>query len=612
MGAEPSLDGFLQALYAAGDYLTPDYYSRNGTYAPEQWSEWYERSQTFGTPEFVKHQDFIAKATPRYQKRLEEFLQYAEARQQNDPGYGEGWGIFWDEFYGPMVEDAAQRKVMGQPLTPDVAAAPEVVQATENFVGDFFNWMRETSIAGDERPDTSVTPEQMEEWRNDPDFGNRMQSEWRMTPEGQAAYAKLLDYNFLNAFQEGYHRPEPLHSQMLGSIGGIMGAMQEGMAYGANAGEAGTQLGQAQVGLVNNPTPGNALTYVNEVDRFAETQDPEFYNSWLMGSAAPQMSLMTGTGLDLKTFSGNTPYGQATRNMTNAVMMNNFSRRERGDFDQFMNLNDRWTPIRPAGMGEESEQLAARGRQLETDNWRQVSAYTPRWIRYLNSMIAAPPQTWGGETPPATAGMKVDPRNAWVGPALTPMSDKEREYEDWRVSQGGTPQPQPDPDPYAKVGITPFVPSAFVNDAAMIVPGIVGDPANAVSTAIIGPTAAGLSYRAGAGPVGSYVNALRAMTANNVGDFPGEMGFSAGISLTQTPQTPLEYFTQPDPNNPIRTSTGEVPAADTKEYMDALEKFDQDRQDTVTSTQNVLRKQLKGVRKTPRGRAVTRPSRPRP
>lgn len=614
---------------AVYDYFSPDYYSQvaqdgyYGGYSPDQWSEWYERSQTYGTPEFAKHQDFVSKAQPRYERRLEEFLKYAEQRQQEDPSYGEGWGVFWDEFYGPMVEEAAKQKVLGAPVGPDVRASPEAMQAADAMVSDFFGWLKDTSLFGEERPDTSVTQEQMDEFERDPDSSKRMNAEWRMSPAGQEAYAKLLDYNFLNAFQEGEHRPDPLQSQALSTIGAFFGGAYENMTARVNNAQMGMpslspafvpqarqgeRIGRAQFDLVNSPSPGNALEYVNQVDQFAATQDPEFYNTWLMGSAVPQMSLMSPTGLDNKTFSGNTGYGRLSRSLTDAVMMNNYNRAERGAFTDFMNANDRGTPVRPAGMAEESEAAVAAGREIERDNWKQVSARFPMWIRSLNSMIAAQPQVWGGETPTAPSGMKWDNTNPFIGPQAVPLSAEERQYEKWRATQPGVAQPeQPDPDPYAKIGITPFVPSAFVNDAAMVIPGILGDPANAVSTAVVGPLAAGMSYAAGAGPAGSFINSLRAMLANNASDLPGETAFNTAITLGITPQTPGEYLSQSDPGNPVVNSQGVTPAADTNEYRKAFEEWENKRQEGVTNAQNVWRKQQSGIRKATTSGAITRP-----
>ena len=579
-----------QGLYQAGDYLTPDFYSRNtpagstGAYSEQEWSDWYGKSRTYGTPEFAQHLDWMDLAKPRLQQRLQEYLAHLESLpQMESDGQPSSAALAIASLKDPNIGGAMRRQILGLPQDPNVSRVPSVMAQANLGTHAFFGWMSDTSIDGFERPDTSVTPEKMQEWKQDPDWGRRMQADWRMTPAGQEAFTKLMDYNLLNAFQQGEHQPEPLRMPALSYIGGNLGSAFEAAAYGPQSGNPGTKIGSAQTTLLTRPSPANAVQYAMEVARFAETQDPEFYNSWLMGSQAPQMSLMTGMGLARKSGSGDTPYGRATRYLTTLLMMPHYNTDERRAVVDFMNTNDRFTPVRPEGAYEEAEALRSRVGNLENENWKQVSAYLPKWIRDFNSVFAASPAAWGGEMPQAPAGQKIDPRNAWVGPQAVPLSKEEQEYEDWRKEQGGS-QPAADSDPWAKVGITPFHSTAAFNDMAMVGPAIAGDPSAYVTAGLTGPFAGIASRMAGASPYRSAVNALKSMMSG-FREAPAEAGYNTALSLAITPQTPYEYFTQPDPANPVRDSSGQIPAADSSQYPKALRNWEQQNQGIVTDVQ---------------------------
>lgn len=596
MPSEPNINWLLEMIgrgaSAAADYITPDYYSRGsdgylGRYSPEEWKDWHEKSGTFGTKEFAGHSGYLQLADPRLKRRLYEYGQHLLDQPQQDEQGNPTPAATALQAIGSPVGREMRRQILGFRSSDDPAIAGRASQEVEAF----FDWLKGTSLFGDERPDTSVTPEQMREWKNDPEAAKRWQSDWRLTPAGREAHSKSLDYHLLNAFQQGKHQPAALNMPVMSGIGGMLGNAFEAVAHGPDYGAPGTKVGEAQTAMLANPNPASAMRYAMEVARFAETQDPEYYNSWFMGSASPDMSLMTGEGLARKSSAGDTPYGRATRYQTAPLLMPNWSQQERGALVDFMNAQDRGTPIRPAGDYEKAEDLRRAAHQLENDNWKQISAYMPKWIRDFNSTFAASPAAWGGELPPPPAGQKYE-----VGPAgypqLVEMSKGEKEYQDWRNEQGagGQRPSEPDKDPWAKVGITPFHSTAAFNDMGMVAPAVLGDPGNLATTLVMGP----LAWAA----TGSKVQALKAMLAGNIGDLPSEFGYNTALSLTMTPQSMYGYFTEGDPNNPVRNPDGSIPAADTMQYMDRLADWEKGRQGTVD---NIIdyQKRLRGQQAAP-------------
>lgn len=587
MPSDPSITGLLnllgQGASAAYDYLIPDYYQRDGgAYSPAQWADWYAKSSQYGTPEFAQYQDYLAVAQPRLDIRLREYLEHLRSQpQQDEEGNPTDAALTFKSLQGPLGRNARAAIIGGR-----LPAEPQQILHARRESEKFFDWLIGTSISGDDRPDTSVTPELMEEWKKDPDWRKAWRSNWRMTPAGQEAFAKLLDYNLLNAFQQGKHQPAPLSTAAISGIGGALGSAYERMTYGPQYGVPGSRIGAAQTNLLSSPSPAKAMQYATEVARFAETQDPEYFYSWVGGSPIPQFSLMTGEGVAQQSSSGMTFYGQIARPMTAPFLMPHFNRQERGDLSTTMNQIDRFTPVVPEGMYEQAADLRERGTTLENDNWKQISAYLPKWIRDFNGTFAASPAAWGGELPPAPPGQKYEAGPAGY-PQLAELSEYEKQYQDWRREQGLGQQEfaKSGQNHWANPGITPFHSTAAFNDTLMVAPAILGDPGNAAMAAI-----AGLGALA---TTGSFVKALKSSLAAGVSDMPSENLYNTALSLTYSPQTIAGYYTEPDPGNPVRDASGNIPPADSDRYMDALQSWEQGRDKTLTDFgqyQNELRR----------------------
>jgi len=563
----------------AVDYFSPDLYKSDsgGRYSDRNWEEWYERSSLYGTPEYAKHMDFLGMAGPKLDAYLAPWLasRSEEARARIRESIKEVAPLF-------------RAKILG--IKPPINVSPEGEQLAQTMVNDFLSWMRDTSIIGDDRPDTGVTPDEAESFRQDPSFRNRANADWRLTDTGVDAAKKLLDYNLFATFQTGLHSPEPLQGAAINAIGAGLGVAYENLpltSLGSVRPDSlpGDQIARKQLGFIMSPDPGSALDYTMEVMRYAERKDPRFFNDWASGSYLPQFSAMTASGLSQKSESGNTRYGRATRYLTTPVMMNNFNRDERGALVDVLNDIDRLTPIRPEGTADEINDLRVRGTKLEGDNWRQVSARLPMWIRYLNQglqEIPTSPQAWAGDV------TSSDPSNPWFGPTDRPEN-----------------APEPSSDPGADGPIVPFHSTAAFNDALMVVPGIAGDPINAGVAALTGVGSLGLNARARVPILKNLASSGRAAAKAEFGDVKGEMGYNTGISLSMTPQTMQGYLSDPDPNNPIRDQYGQTPQADSPRYRSLFEDWSSDRQDTVTDTMDFRKRYPK--RKIPTGRARTLP-----
>lgn len=577
MPSEPSITGLLsllgQGASAAYEYMKPDYYGRDGgSYSPQQWADWYSKSNQYGTPEFDQYQAYLSVAEPRLQVRLREYLTHLRSQPQVDEaGNPTDAALTFKALQGPLGRNA-RAAIIGGRLPADQQQILHARRQAEKF----FDWLKGTSLGGDDSPDTSITPEVMAAWKQDPDWGKAWHSDWRLTPAGQEAFAKLLDYNLLNAFQQGKHQPEPLNGAAISGVGGAVGYLAQGVFNQDKWADSapGTEIPRAQLELLASPSPAKAMNYALEVARFAETQDPEYFNSWVSGSALPQFSLMTGEGLAQKSSSGMTPYGRATRYLSAPLLMPNYNRQERGDLVTTMNQIDRFNPVVPEGMYEQANDLRQRGTDLENDNWKQISAYLPKWIRDFNSTFAASPAAWGGKLPPPPEGQRW--ATGPVQPQLVPLSKEENEYQQWRKEQGMPVDSAPSPY-WENKGITPFHSTAAFNDMVMVAPAIGGDPGNLVATATLGPLAAMKT--------GSAVRGLQAALASNVGDMPSENLYNTALSLTYSPQSMYGYFTEPDPGNPVRDSAGNIPAADTPQYMDALRNWERSRDKTLFDMQ---------------------------
>jgi hypothetical protein len=500
-GAVSTLVSMLPNLYTQGDY------------ADSQWEDWFNKLRQrdqLGRPltqEGLEHMRFMETATERFRQRISEFVaQNPEAAKRF------------------TAEDArdARSSILGLRRQPST-------ETGRQLLGEFLGWMRQGGLGEEGAGDTSVTPMQMEEWRNDPDPVKRRNANYRLSPIGQQAMQKTIDYNLFATFQtDPYNRPVALKNPMINAIGGLVGSAFD-LSGGVNQAFADTP-GNRQNRAVLTPSPLNAMRYSMGVYDQAQQANPEFWNT-STGSPIPQGSLMTHMGLENKMATPNTPYGLATLGMTAPLMMPQFQRhtddynKERIDFYmgrradhpmpeysqtpqnvrdyvKFMGNNARFTPIRFPD--HSATALTEQGKTMEGDNWRQISTLFPQFAR-----------------------------------------------------QFGHPG---------------FYPSAFVNDAAMVIPSIFGDPGNAAMTAGM----AGLGLATGGG-----VPAVGAAIAGNIGDIPSELGFNAALTLGQTPQTPWEYFSQPDPNVPLRTPDGRTPEPSLPEYDTALEEYKVARQNTL-------------------------------
>ena len=554
------------AAGAVSKWLYPDY-SQDGDYKPEQWNDWYAKSATHGTEEYRQHLDFLERAEPRLNERLKEFHD-SEFRRKHYPDASLEKDEEYSEFYRQLVL-GAYNAILGVP--PPSGADPSV----DEYRQQFLDWMRATSLGGPESPDTSVTPEEYAQWGSDRDY--------RLTPTGAQAMAKLKDYNLFTAFQTDDHMPAGMSTPMMAGPMGLMGALYDISTTGKV-----DPITSSQIGATNyDPSPLSAMRYVMQWDKKGQQTDPEKWSqSWLEANI-PQGSLINPDGgLKTKFATGDTAYGRATRHLTTPWMMLQHSRADRGGLVDLLNRTDRMTPIGYPENFEEDRRLKEIGDGIEQGTWSQWSMYLPKWIRDVNSVIAATSQAWGGELPDPPPGMKWTPAAGGAPPQLVPMSQYEQEYQNWRDQQtpeGGWDSLLPaaervaaaqrradanDPDPYAKGFITPFYGTQAMNDMIGAVPGVMGDPAN-------------WAFAGGAGVISGLLSAgqrlpalLRTLRASTIGDVPSESAFNTALSASITPQTPFEYLTEPSPSMPFVEPGEELPAADSPQYMEKLKEYE--------------------------------------
>jgi hypothetical protein len=536
------------ALSKGKELLYPAY-TETGDYAPEQWQDWYQQSQLWGTPQHRQHQDYLHRAVPRLKARLAEFDPEADL---SDPAYD------------MMVRNVVD-SLLGLPYDKSH-------QASNIYRQEFLNWMRQTSLGGEEAPDASITPEGYEQWGQDPSLRARVNQDNRLTPTGQESLAKLKDYNLFRAFQMGEHRPNAMQAQMMQVPFGVMGSLYSGLT----GSDWQTPMNQIMAAGAD-PSPLSALRYTLDWDRRGQEADPEYFRDYFSGANVPQASLMDAAeGMERSFNSGDTAFGRATRNMTNILWMPNHSRATRQNLNDFVNRQHRLTPI---GYPEEYEKEQARreagqnrlideARDLEGSNWAQPATYLPKWIRDINSVVAAAPQTWGGEMPQAPLGYKWETAPGLAPPRLVPASKEEREYQELQGVQN-------DPDPYAKVGITPFYGTQALNSLVGVGPAIFGDPLNAAFTATLAPIV-GIAGR-------SPAAALKFAAASNVGDIPAEAAFNTAVDLSISPQSPFQYFTEPAPSIPLQRIGGELPAPDTTDYTRKLQDWEEGKKETLSN-----------------------------
>jgi hypothetical protein len=384
---------------------------------------------------------------------------------------------------------------------------------SQNFVTGFLNWLEDRGMAQPLAEDGSVTPEQKAQWDNDLDIVRGLNSNYRLNPSGQQNMQATRDYMLLRTFQtDARHRPAHL------SAGAYTTAVGLPSAFLDPTDMTGKQAMQAFTGTPKAAME-NALMWDDHYqDRIQES--PEYWNDVVQGATLPSFSATTLSGLQAKTTQGDSWIGRNSRYFTNPMLMPNFMERERDDFNRFMDANDRVTPIRNNRnkyVNDLANSLTQDARNLETDNWRQVSTYFPNAINAVNDRF-------------------------------------------------GT-------------NIEPFYPPAIVNDAAMIAPGILGDPLNLAMTA--GSAGLGLLGKSAVGAVGQAL-------MQNISDFPAEMGASTAISMTQQPKESglFDYLTKPDPGVPLRDESGNIPdPSNRKAYEDALARHESGRKNVVERTQ---------------------------
>jgi hypothetical protein len=508
-GAVSTLVSMLPNLYTQGDY------------ADSQWEDWFNKTRPRDelnrplTQEGLEHMRFMETASERLEQRMFEFVAAnPEAAKR----------------FSSEDAEEARYSILGLQRQPRTETGRQLLD-------EFLGWMQQGGLGEEGAGDTSVTPMQMEEWQNDPDPVRRRNANYRLSPIGKQAMQKTIDYNLFATFQtDPYHRPVALQNPMISGIGGLVGSVFD-LSGGVNQAFADTP-GNRQNRAVLTPSPLNAMRYsMGLYDKTKQKDeqnrpivDPELWNT-SAGSPIPQGSLMTHIGLENKMATPNTSYGAATQAMTARLMMPQFQRhaddynKQRIDF--YM------------------------GRQAEhpMPEYSQTPQNVSDYVTFLRNNARFTPIRFPDHS--ATA--------------LTEQG-KTMEGDNYRQITTNFPQF------VRKFGHPGFYPSAFVNDAAMVIPSIAGDPGNAAMTAGM----AGLGVATGGG-----FPAVGAAIAGNAGDIPSELGFNTAMTLGQTPQTPWEYFTQPDPNVPLRTPDGRIPEPTLPEYDTALEEYKESRQKTL-------------------------------
>lgn len=532
-GAADAAQG-LQNLYESD---TPAVW--RGDYTPEQWQQWYAASQqpgadrpaasVPGAPQgygsmdsHALHQAWLERAAPTYTRLFQQFYKSSGVRAPRS------------------VVQQVQNAVLGRPHTPSEQA--------DQLKGQFFDWLRDRTLVGDERADNSVTPEQLEAWSTPQgdtlgeivgDVPNAMSAHYRLTPAGQEQLAALADYNLLTAFQtDQAHRPSFLKSPEMGRIGNTVAQLSEFLTFDTSG------ISGANNDALRQGDPRNSLVATLTQDDFTRERmksDPEFANRVWTGAAVPQFSAASPEGMDFKFNSGNTLLGGATRYLTNFLLQQGLSDSQRQDIYDFQRLNNRVTPVRQPDsdtpiLGDEqarrAARLSSRVGDIEANAWRGISDYTPQAIYAINDKF-------------------------------------------------GT-------------NIKPFYPPAIVNDAVMTVPAIVADPQNLAMTALSG----GLGMLSG-GKAG-VKNLVRALK-DNLYEVPSEAGYTAGISMANNPdQSWSDYITKPDRGVTLRTKAGKIPdPTNRQEYEQAVTDNNQQTQKDLME----VRKWLDTQRKPPKAQS---------
>jgi hypothetical protein len=540
----------------ANERLFPEH-TRTGDYASDQWKEWYEKSGLHGTQEFLEHQDFIAQAAPRLQQRLEEWDSEMRPYSQSTPVDAYGNSLDPDNPAEVILRQNAIDALLGRPYNRDNADSMR-------FLQEFLDHMRDTSLGGPLSQDTSATPEQFAQMREETGAFN---VDNRLTPGGAEAMARLKDYNLFTAFQMGNHKPGAMELPFMSGPLGVAGVM-----YGNMTGEALNPVARGQASAAFNPSPLNAMRSVMAWDDRGRETDPNMFRDYLTGANIPQASIMDPLGLERSFNTGDTAYGRATRQLTNAILMPGESTENRDALAQVMNDRDRFTPISQPGAFEADQKLVEQGRRIEAENWARPATYLPMLIREFNKLFGAGAAAYAGTTPEPPPGMKYEQSdNPYIPARLVPLSPEEQQYQDLRRQESSAPAPRVDPDPYSKIGITPFYGTQALNDLVATAPNFFGDPGNIAASGVGGAVSALANMARGAGVGRSLGSAAKTVAATNVADLPGETAFQTGVSMAITPQTPFEYFTEPSPQIPLqRDSAGNLPLADSTKYIKGI------------------------------------------
>lgn len=561
------LETWSNSLGKAYKALTPSVWT--GDYPAEAWQDWYAKSAKpssdvdmtvygeFATPETLDrlyegwdshrlHQEWMQRALPKLNALFREFSTTLKPEEKSALTLQPIDESLDSESINRI---AARNEAIKQTLR-DVRASilglPNSADKTQagQLRDEFLGWLKETSLNGSMRSDNSVTPEQYAEWRADPNDAKRVNAHYRLNEEGQRQLDRLADYNLLTTFQTSlHHRPSFLKS------GGIMGAIGNtlSMATAPVWGDISMVPQQNLRALVRgNPksTVVAALTQDDYTRNWRKT-NPEFAKGVWAGAAVPQLSAADPDGMDFAFSSPSTLLGAAAQYPTNYLLLSGLTTgQQRGDLISAGRKLDRVSPIieqDPSGavsrqaQFERARALDSKHGDIQRDAWRGFSDYLPAKIYALNDLLGAP-------------------------------KDK----------------------PYIK----PFYPSAFVNDAVMAIPGMLGDPQNLASMAA-GGFGALLSK-------GSRIAQLLAMLGHQAKEAPFEAAFNTGQSIAQNPQSINQYFTAPDPNVTLRTRDGRIPdPSKREEYFQAVADRDQQAQTDLRATREWLNTQSQYAKQKP-------------
>lgn len=499
-------EGFSGLGRRIGDalsYITPDVYEK-GDYAPQQWEKWYADTQPGGV-HYERHQEFLRRLEPVLDRRYREYKDALKSGAWRPEAMPE---IAKTGRSNKEVSDKVKDIIRGKPVGNDPEARA--------YASLFLDYMRDNSLGG-RSARNSVTPEQYAEWQTFKPGGEGIaqaaNAPYRLNNAGKDNLERTIDYNLMTTFQtDPVHRPAFLKSGLL------MGNLQNlvGMAYPSGIGMAAQQLGNVWGGDPVSAVDNAVMWDDYSRQKFAE--NPYYWNDRLAGATIPQASALTAEGLEEKTQGGGSMMGTATRYLSGPMLFPNLSEKERQTLIDFQRQYSRYTPIIPKPddydytgqlfADEEETQRLDLARQLnaqEAEAWQGFSTVLPEQIKQFNK----------------ATGLNIKPTYG----------------------------------------------SAAMNDLAMVVPGILGDPQNVAQTALAAAT----------GGMSGLVRALLSTAAET----PGEGGFNTAISIGNTPQPLNEYLFSSNPGVPLRTPDGRTPAPDSREYDEALNRYRLDQKNVL-------------------------------